>query len=473
MQARTIWITVVLVGVVALIAAGGGVIAQEPSEVLAPAATVPSKLTYEGELSDSGGTPLDGTYNMQFRIYDSAAGSTYFWDSGTLSVDVDQGSFNVELQPHHAIFNGQELWLGIKVESDWLSPRQELLPVPYALSLRPGAEMQGNSQTGWGLNVNWTNNLATGGAVRGESASSTGVLGRSAGGYGLAGYSDDSYGVYGSDSGSAQARGYGGYFTSQNGVGVYGHSSATKHHTNLYTPGVYGHSDNGVGVYGRSSSSDSWPSAGVQGWGKSGPGGEFYSYNGNIIEGYEDVNLADDVNLRLRFKVDYYGFVYADGTYTSPAADFAELLPARDGLEPGDVLVIGPDGQLTRSTQAYQSTVVGAHSTKPGFLGGVPEDAGGNEVQVQQAAQPVAHEKEARVELAANGKVPLAIAGIVPVKASAENGPISPGDLLVTSATPGHCMWAGDDPAVGTIVGKALESLDQGTGVIQVLVMLQ
>jgi hypothetical protein len=62
--------------------------------------------------------------------------------------------------------------------------------------------------------------------------------------------------------------------------------------------------------------------------------------------------------------------------------------------------------------------------------------------------------------------------GIVEVKVSAENGPIHPGDLLVTSATPGYAM-RGDNPAPGTILGKALESLDNGVGTILVLLTLQ
>jgi hypothetical protein len=131
------------------------------------------------------------------------------------------------------------------------------------------------------------------------------------------------------------------------------------------------------------------------------------------------------------------GNVYADGTYQSPAADFAEMLPTHDDLEPGDVLVIAQDGKLTRSTQSYQSTVIGVYSTKPGFLGGTNNG----------------------VDLA--GSVPLAIAGIVPVKVSVENGSIYPGDLLTTSGTPGHAMLCNDRLAcVGAIIGKALEPLE-------------
>jgi hypothetical protein len=71
-------------------------------------------------------------------------------------------------------------------------------------------------------------------------------------------------------------------------------------------------------------------------------------------------------------------------------------------------------------------------------------------------------------------EVPLAVVGIVPCKASAENGPIERGDLLVTSSTPGHAMKGTDrNRMLGAVVGKALEPLREGKGVIQVLVTLQ
>ena len=51
-------------------------------------------------------------------------------------------------------------------------------------------------------------------------------------------------------------------------------------------------------------------------------------------------------------------------------------------------------------------------------------------------------------------------------------GAIEPGHLLATSPTPGHAMRS-DDALPGTILGKALEGLDTGTGMILVLVMLR
>ena len=56
--------------------------------------------------------------------------------------------------------------------------------------------------------------------------------------------------------------------------------------------------------------------------------------------------------------------------------------------------------------------------------------------------------------------------------AGGSGGSIQAGDLLTTSATFGHAMRA-LDPLPGTIVGKALEPLDSGTGRIKVLVMLR
>jgi hypothetical protein len=81
--------------------------------------------------------------------------------------------------------------------------------------------------------------------------------------------------------------------------------------------------------------------------------------------------------------------------------------------------------------------------------------------------------------------IPLAMVGIVPVKVSAENGPITMGDLLVTSSLKGHAMRGTDrQRMLGAVVGKALQAftppvgpdgqpLKGATAVIEVLVTLQ
>ena len=68
-------------------------------------------------------------------------------------------------------------------------------------------------------------------------------------------------------------------------------------------------------------------------------------------------------------------------------------------------------------------------------------------------------------------EIPVAITGVVPVKVTAENGPIRPGDLLTSSSSVGKAMRAGMHPAVGTVLGKSLGFLSRRQGVITMLVM--
>jgi hypothetical protein len=79
-----------------------------------------------------------------------------------------------------------------------------------------------------------------------------------------------------------------------------------------------------------------------------------------------------------------------------------------------------------------------------------------------------------RQEGVVDGKHPVAIAGRVYCKAEALSHPIKPGDLLTTSMVGGHAMKATDrERSHGTIIGKAMSSLKEGTGLVLVLVNLQ
>lgn len=173
---------------------------------------------------------------------------------------------------------------------------------------------------------------------------------------------------------------------------------------------------------------------------------------GNIIVGH--VGQNDDQSV---FRVDGTGRVFANGGFQSNGADFAESLPVagdRARYSPGDLLQIDPAGkrQLTLSRQPYSTLVAGVYSSKPGMLA-------------------TAHAIDSPLT---GMEIPLAVVGIVPCKVTAENGPIAVGDLLVTSSIPGHAMKGVDRTRlIGAVVGKALEPLDKGTGVIQVLVTLQ
>lgn len=68
----------------------------------------------------------------------------------------------------------------------------------------------------------------------------------------------------------------------------------------------------------------------------------------------------------------------------------------------------------------------------------------------------------------------VALSGRVYCLATAANGAIKPGDMLTTSDIPGRAMKATDrDRAFGSVIGKAMTSLDAGKGLVLVLVGLQ
>jgi hypothetical protein len=194
------------------------------------------------------------------------------------------------------------------------------------------------------------------------------------------------------------------------------------------------------------------------------------------------------------FRVDGSGNIYIDGSIYTNQGDYADMLPAIEGLEPGDVLVIGPDGKLTRCTEPNQTALAGVYSTAPGFVGrplnpAYDEDNTGRKsawthepaLPAPTLGTPPPNTLEAMTAELDQGFVPLAITGVVPVKVSAENGPILPGDLLTTSSLPGYAMKALQVEVSlglnifrpGTILGKALQGWQEGTGTILVLIVLQ
>jgi hypothetical protein len=60
------------------------------------------------------------------------------------------------------------------------------------------------------------------------------------------------------------------------------------------------------------------------------------------------------------------------------------------------------------------------------------------------------------------------------VKVDASFGEIKAGDLLVASSNAGHAMKAKNKvQAIGAIIGKALGDLENGTGVLPIMVTLQ
>jgi hypothetical protein len=146
------------------------------------------------------------------------------------------------------------------------------------------------------------------------------------------------------------------------------------------------------------------------------------------------------------------GNVYADGSFTGGGADVAERIDVSEAVEPGDVVEIDPDnpGKFRKAREALSTRVAGVISTAPGVVLG-------NQRAESNDARPI-----------------LALAGRVPVKATAKYGAIAVGDLLVSSPIPGYAMKCPEkSQCIGAVIGKALEPLAEGSGLIEVQIVLR
>lgn len=137
-------------------------------------------------------------------------------------------------------------------------------------------------------------------------------------------------------------------------------------------------------------------------------------------------------------------------------SDLAEPFPTASGeaYPPGTVLAIDENtpGALRMAEAAYDRRVAGVVSGAGGINTGV---------MLRQTGT------------AADGECPVALSGRTYVLADADFGPITPGDLLTTSATPGYAMKVSDyDRAQGAVLGKAMSSLERGRGLVLILVSM-
>ncbi len=105
-------------------------------------AAVPTRLEYQGYLTDVVGTPIDcqgclTPYTFQFSLYDSVVGGEVIWTEAHSGVDIVHGMFRVELGTEATLqaelLDGNR-WLEIQInEQDPLVPRQRVVSAPFAL----------------------------------------------------------------------------------------------------------------------------------------------------------------------------------------------------------------------------------------------------------------------------------------------------------------------------------------------------
>ena len=122
-------------------------------------------------------------------------------------------------------------------------------------------------------------------------------------------------------------------------------------------------------------------------------------------------------------------------------ADLAEKYTSDQDYEPGTVVELGGEYEVTQTRRSRSTAIAGVVSTDPAYL--MNNDLDG-------------------ISVALIGRVPCKVVGTV-----------RKGDMLISSDEPGHAQAYKDihNPPTGSVIGKAIENKDNdGTGVIEVLV---
>jgi hypothetical protein len=151
----------------------------------------------------------------------------------------------------------------------------------------------------------------------------------------------------------------------------------------------------------------------------------------------------------------FRGNVIVTGDISLPGADFAEDFTIDDEAvaEAGTVMCLNGNGALVPCVEPYEKKVVG-----------VVAGAGSHRTGIIMDKQ----------EGSTCRRQPIALVGKVYCKVDASHGAIAVGDLLTTSATPGHAMKASDAArAFGAVLGKAMAPHSDGCGLIPILISLQ
>jgi hypothetical protein len=215
--------------------------------------------------------------------------------------------------------------------------------------------------------------------------------------------------------------------------------------------GVYGQSDqqgvmgltnvpNGTGVFGGGTTVAAGKQIGVRGETLEGIGVQGKSFGSGLAG-----DFVGDVHVSGKISASDVSLIGADCAEDFDIAD-------AETVEPGMVMVIDVDGALRPCQEAYDRKVTGVISGAGDYKPGIVLDK----------------------QTSTSKRLPIALIGKVYCRVDAEHGPVNVGDLLTTSSTSGHAMKA-DDPmrALGALIGKALQSLKNGQGLIPILIALK
>ncbi|MBZ0089384.1 MAG: hypothetical protein K8H90_03285, partial [Thermoanaerobaculia bacterium] len=291
----------------------------------APASGQSNFVPVQGRLTNASGTPLDGPYNITFRVYDIASSGTPLCEH-QVSVAVDDGLFSTYFSATDCSIDGRALFLGIEVGDDGeMTPRLFVDNAMYAWGLRPGSVMEGSYG---GALLHIENGAATGRALRAYATSTSGanygIVGAASSPDGIAGYfynNDDGIALRAVATGDGSKDAIQG--ESESGDGVSGVAQTTT----------------GRGVYAGNDAAGTALAAYTSSTGTLYP--TLYLVQANA-EGNFVIGAGSYFGTRY-FRIDRTGKGFFNGGTQASGADFAEQLAVRGesrDLGPGDVLVI-------------------------------------------------------------------------------------------------------------------------------------
>jgi hypothetical protein len=161
----------------------------------------------------------------------------------------------------------------------------------------------------------------------------------------------------------------------------------------------------------------------------------------NTVAG--SISPSVDATHDLGTATEQWNTIYGN-TVEATYADLAERYASDAPYEPGTVLVLGGEAEVTTTTMLASTKVVGIVSTDPALK---MNSAAGN--------------SDTHPYIALKGRVPCKVIG-----------EINRGDLLVTSDKAGYAKRSLGVPMIGTVIGKAIGNNESGEGIIEVFVSM-
>jgi hypothetical protein len=446
-------LAITLAALLALLLGVGGATGQEPEGEVRPqgeisiAAAVNSQISYQGILKE-GGSPVTGERDMTFRLYSNSTCSTQVGDDILMpGVTVTEGLFSLKLDVDQWDFDGQGLWLGGDVGNTGTNVVcEEILPAPYALSLRPGADIIGGVEDAAVIHAHNTTTSGDASGVYGESDSHSGwgVYGHASAASGIAS------GVYGRSS-STDGRGVHGWASASSGTtyGVYGSSWSTSGR------GVYGEASVGsgtnYGVYGRS-----------------------YSTDGRGVMGYASATSGTRNGVRGAVYGTGYGLyseddLYVAGSCTGCTTAFIARNTSGDTLRVGDVVAasgVGPvlQGHTSPVLQVRRATVGDASVLGVVYMRGEFYAASGDQPEDDDSVHPV------EGDVAPGDYLLVVTSGLAQVRVTPG---LTPGQRLTVGDTAGLATLAGADTQPGLVFGRAMEAQPDENGLLWAMIGVQ